>query len=58
MQPYEYTPDKIENSMFLPLMEKAFIEEKGADAKTSLSLIILRCYAPPLVCYAQEQNYF
>ena len=50
-----YAPDEIQKSMFVPLMKKALMGGIRADAKTSLSLNIIRYSAIPssLVCYAR-----
>ena len=53
--PSKYALEEIINSMFLPLMKKYLIR-----SKTSLSLAIIRFFAPPplLVCYAKGAEYF
>ena len=42
--PSKYAPVEIRNNMFLPLMKKLSFEGIGADAETSLSLVIIRYY--------------
>ena len=45
--PFKYAPDEIQNSMFLPLIKKKSWEVIGADAETSLYLVIKRYSNPP-----------
>ena len=47
--PFKYAPDEILNHMPLPLMKKALFGDRGADAKTSFSLVIIRYSATPLL---------
>ena len=54
----EYVTDKIQNSMFLPLMEKAFMEAKGEGTKTSHWFRYDKVFYPLLSGIPQEQKYF
>ena len=54
--PSNHAPDKIRNSVFLPLMKKALIGHRGRNAKTSLSLVLIKyMFPPPLLCYATDK---
>ena len=54
---YEYAPDEIQNSMFLLLMKIALMGAYVADAKTSLSLAIIK-YPGPLFCVMLQGQLF
>ena len=59
-RPSKYAPDKIQNSMFLPLMKKAQMGGIGGRRKKMyLFRYYFKIFCPPLVCFTLlgTQNY-